>query len=220
MTKGIFIAGAGTDVGKTYVSALLVKTLRNQGIRAGYFKPALSGAYRRDGALVPGDAEQVLAASGLQGRPEDYVAYIYEPAVSPHLAARMEGRPIDRAELLRRFHNAAGRFDYVVAEGCGGIFCPLRVDAEETLLLTDVAAMLGYDLALVSPSGLGSINAAVLAAEHAKNKGLSIRVLFLNQFDEKDPIHLDNQVQIQRFTGLPAVRVPQGAKTVDIGFLL
>ncbi|MFR9189095.1 MAG: ATP-dependent dethiobiotin synthetase BioD [Anaerotruncus massiliensis (ex Togo et al. 2019)] len=55
MKEGVFVTGTGTDVGKTYVSALLVKTLRERAA-AGYFKPALSGARRRDGALIPGDA--------------------------------------------------------------------------------------------------------------------------------------------------------------------
>ena len=44
MTKGIFITATGTDVGKTYVSALIVKKLRELGINCGYYKPALSGA--------------------------------------------------------------------------------------------------------------------------------------------------------------------------------
>lgn len=68
MREGVFVTGTGTDVGKTYVSALLVKTLREQGRSAGYFKPALSGARRRDGALIPGDAEEVCRMSGLPAR--------------------------------------------------------------------------------------------------------------------------------------------------------
>lgn len=55
MAKGLFVTGTGTDVGKTYVTALIVKKLREAGLNAGYYKAALSGAERVDGHLVPGD---------------------------------------------------------------------------------------------------------------------------------------------------------------------
>ena len=81
MNQGIFVTATGTDVGKTYVSGLLVKALRARGINAGYFKPALSGAEREGGRLVPGDARWVCRTAGLPGDPADYVAYLYEQAV-------------------------------------------------------------------------------------------------------------------------------------------
>ena len=59
MAKGIFITGTGTDIGKTYVTGLVVKKLRDCGDDAGYYKAALSGAVKRNGRLVPGDAEFV-----------------------------------------------------------------------------------------------------------------------------------------------------------------
>ena len=218
MTNGIFIAGTGTDIGKTYVSALLVASLRAGGVNAGYFKPALSGAERQGDALVPGDAAYVCARAGLPGDPMDYVAYCYEPAVSPHLAALRAGRPIEPAEIDRRFRAVQSRFNFIVAEGCGGIFCPLRTDGE-TLLLTDVAAMLGFELLLVAPSGLGAINVAVLAASYAARRGLTVRAIALNQFDEHDPMHQDNRRQIERFTGLPTLCIPRDARNMDISFL-
>ena len=126
MKQGIFVTATGTDVGKTYVSGLLVKALRARGINAGYFKPALSGAEREGGRLVPGDARWVCRTAGLPGDPADYVAYLYEQAVSPHLAARLEGPPIELAAILERQRAVGERFAYLVAEGCGGLFCPLR----------------------------------------------------------------------------------------------
>lgn len=214
MKGGIFVSGTGTDVGKTFVSALLVKALRDQGVDAGYFKPALSGAFRRYGRPVPADAEYVRNLAGLPEPPEAYVAYIYEPAVSPHLAGRMENRPIALEEILRRFRQVEARYDYIVAEGCGGIFCPLCTEGAP-LLLTDAAEALGFDLLLVSPSGLGAINAAVLAAEHAAAKGLHVRGIVMNRYDETDFLHVDNKVQIGRFTGLPVYGLAENAKNFD-----
>ena len=89
MKGGVFVAGTGTDVGKTYVAALLMRYYREKGLRTGYFKAALSGAERRaDGSLLPGDAHIACRAGGLSDPPESFVPYIFEEAVSPHLAAR------------------------------------------------------------------------------------------------------------------------------------
>ena len=90
MTKGIFITATGTDIGKTYISSLIVKNLREQGINCGYFKPALSGAEIIEDKIIPGDCEYVLKRAGMSLNPTDYVSYIFKPAVSPHLAAEIE----------------------------------------------------------------------------------------------------------------------------------
>ena len=67
--KGIFITATGTDVGKTYVTALILKKLREASVNAGYYKAALSGAYRNAGELIPGDAAYVASISGLTVSP-------------------------------------------------------------------------------------------------------------------------------------------------------
>ena len=62
MNKSLFIIGTGTDVGKTYVSGLILKKLRESGASAAYYKAAMSGNERGgDGVLIPGDALWVRA---------------------------------------------------------------------------------------------------------------------------------------------------------------
>ena len=89
MSKGLFVIGTGTDVGKTYVTGLLLKYLRDNGYNACYFKAALSGAVKNpDGDLIPGDAVEVLSMANLDEDTDFVVPYVYETAVSPHLASR------------------------------------------------------------------------------------------------------------------------------------
>ena len=88
--KGIFITATGTDVGKTYVTALILKKLREVSVNAGYYKAALSGAYRNAGELIPGDAAYVASISGLPVPPEQLVSYIYEPQLPPIWSAELE----------------------------------------------------------------------------------------------------------------------------------
>lgn len=84
MSKTLFITGTGTDVGKTFVSGLILKKLRQAGLSAGYYKAAMSGNPRRpDGTLIPGDALYVKEISGLEQPLEEMCPYVYENALSP-----------------------------------------------------------------------------------------------------------------------------------------
>ena len=88
MGRGLFVTGTGTDVGKTFVTALMVKKLREHGYDGSYYKAALSGAETgKDGGLIPGDAQFVKMAAGLSEAAGDLVTYIYKFFVLPRLKA-------------------------------------------------------------------------------------------------------------------------------------
>ena len=96
MSKAVFITGTGTDMGKTYLSGLIVKKLAQAGKNPAYYKAAMSGNDRRaDGSLIPGDALFVKEMSGISQSLDDMCPYVYENAWSPHLASRVEGNPVD-----------------------------------------------------------------------------------------------------------------------------
>ena len=96
MSKGLFITGTDTDIGKTYVTALLVKTMRQNGYDTGYYKAAVSGAP----TVAASDAGFVNEFAGIH-EPEDMLlSYLYQHAVSPHLAARLEGHPLEKDVIL------------------------------------------------------------------------------------------------------------------------
>ncbi len=101
MSKSIFITGTGTDIGKTYVSALIMKKMINENMNACYFKPVLSGAERRQGRIYAGDIEYVKEISGLNEDTKNMGSFIYEYPASPHLAAKLENKPfkIGRAHV-------------------------------------------------------------------------------------------------------------------------
>lgn len=104
MSKNIFITGTGTDVGKTFVTGLILKKLRESGVNAAYYKAAMSGNERRkDGSLIPGDALYVKSVSKIEQPLEEMCPYVYENAVSPHLAARLEGNPVELDCVLENF---------------------------------------------------------------------------------------------------------------------
>ncbi|MCM1338741.1 MAG: dethiobiotin synthase [Muribaculaceae bacterium] len=198
--KSVFVTATGTDIGKTYVSALLVKKMREFGLNCGYYKPALSGAVRDGGKLIPGDCAYVLKTAGLDIEPMNCVSYVFEEAVSPHLAAARAGVSIELDKIKSDYENLSAKYDYLVVEGAGGIVCPFNL--EKGILIPDVIKTLNLPILVVADGGLGTINSVVLTVEYAKLNGLNIKGIILNNFDENDFMHIDNKLQVERLTGV------------------
>ncbi len=211
MSKCIFVTGTGTDVGKTYVTALIVKKLRGMGISAGYYKFAASGEMIDN---IPADAWHVKKVANLPDK--KFVSYAYKESVSPHLAAQLEGRPIEISVLERDFNAAQKSFDFLVVEGSGGIICPLRWD-DKKIILSDVVKKFDLPTIIVADSGLGTINATVLTVEHLRAKNIPIKGVILNRFDENRLLDVDNAKMIIALTDLPIIaEVPLDASEIDL----
>lgn len=204
MGRGLFVTGTGTDVGKTFVTALMVKKLREHGYDGSYYKAALSGAETgKDGGLIPGDAQFVKMAAGLSEAAGDLVTYIYKEAVSPHLASRWNKDSIDLTRIQEDYARHLARHDYLTMEGSGGIICPLSWESEKRLLLEDVILALKLPCVIVADAGLGTINASVLTARYLKERGIRAKGFFFNHWDETDPMQQDNWAMTEALTGLP-----------------
>jgi dethiobiotin synthetase len=216
MSKGLFVTGTGTDIGKTYVTGLIVKKLRSSGLDAGYYKPALSGAKLINGELVPGDCKHVADTAGLQIAPTKLASYIYKTEVSPHLAAQIECRQIEPDVIFNDFEKFMHKYSYITVEGCGGIICPLRLDSN-ILMQTDIIKLLNLDVLIVAESGLGSINSAALTVHYAESHGINIRGIILNNYDATNFLHRDNKNSIELITKISVVAcVPAGATSLDM----
>ena len=221
MSKNLFITGTGTDVGKTYVTGLIVKKLREGGASSAYYKAAMSGNERRpDSTLIPGDALQVKIMSGVEQPLEEMCPYIYETAVSPHLAAKIEGNPIEMECVLKNFDRVCGTYDYVTVEGSGGIFCPLRFD-EQKIQLEDFIKARSLACLMIADAGLGTINAVVLTAEYMKARKIPVKGIIFNHYEPGNPLHEDNRLMCEAMTGLNVVAcVKDGDMDLDIPFEL
>ena len=211
MSKCIFVTGTGTDVGKTFVTALLIKNFRARGISAGYYKFAASGEEIDN---LPADAWHVKKIANLPD--EKFVSYSYKESVSPHLAAKIENHPIEISVLERDFITAQKNFEVLVVEGSGGILCPLRWD-DKKILLSDVVKKFNLPTIIVADSGLGTINATVLTAKFLQAENIPVRGVILNRFREKSLLALDNEKMISELTGLLIIaRVPVNASEIEL----
>ena len=217
MGKGIFVTGTGTDVGKTYVTGLIIKKIKENGMTPGYFKAAMSGNEREeDGTLIPGDALWVKNVSGISQSVEEMCPYIYEHAYSPHLASRLEGNHVEMAVVLDNYRKVKEKYDYITVEGSGGILCPICFD-EARIGLTDIIDEMELDCILVADAGLGTINSVVLTYEYMKNRNMNIKGMIFNHYISDNIMDEDNIRMCEYMTGLPTLaKVSMGDVDLNI----
>lgn len=205
MSRHIFITGTGTDVGKTYVTGLLLKKMQEFGWNSCYYKAAMSGNDRnQNGKLIPGDAICVKNMSGITQDVDTMCPYVYENAVSPHLASRLEGNPVKLDVVKEGFENLCNQYDYVVVEGSGGILCPIGFD-DEKIQLEDVVKELNLSSIIIADAGLGTINSVVLTVEYMKQKKLPVHGVIFNHYHPGDVMEEDNIRMCEIMTGIPCI---------------
>ncbi len=215
MSRNLFITGTGTEIGKTYVAALIVKTLHDAGMNVAYYKAAMSGNDRRpDGTLIPGDALFVKECAQISQSLDSMCPYVYEHAVSPHLASRLEGNPVRMAVVKVKFQELCRKYDYVVVEGSGGITCPVGYD-EERIQLEDIVRNLHLPSVMVADAGLGTINGVVLTHAYMQQKGLPLKGIIFNNFHPGDVMEEDNRRMCEEMTGLSVLAcIAKGDKVI------
>lgn len=217
MSKGIFITGTGTDIGKTYVTGLIVKKLAQAGCKPAYYKAAMSGNNRRpDGSLIPGDALFVKECAGIEQDLDSMCHYVYENAYSPHLASRIEGHPVEMQVVREGFYALVPQYDYITVEGSGGILCPICFD-EAKIQLEDVIKDLHLSCIMIADAGLGTINNVVLTYEYMKAHNLPVKGVIFNNYHPGNVMEDDNIRMCQYMTNLPVLaKVQPGDTQLDI----
>jgi dethiobiotin synthetase len=201
--RGVFVTGTGTGVGKTVVAAALCAALRARGERVAAWKPVVTGAGEPSDPDWPPDHELLGRAAGMD--PSEVAPLVFEPAVSPHLAAELAGRAIEPASLVAGAGTASDAADVLVVEGVGGLLVPLTPG----FLVRDLARELGLPLVVAAHAGLGTINHTLLTLEAARAVGLrAVGVVLTPWPDSPTAMERSNRDTIQRLGALPVSTLP------------
>lgn len=176
---GLFITGTDTGVGKTYVAAMIARDLATAGHRVGVYKPVASGCRREGDLLVSDDAVALWEAAGRPGGFDAVCPQRFTAPVAPHLAARAEGRTVDRELLRRGLDLGIEGSDIVIVEGAGGLLSPITDDE----YVADLAFDFGWPLVVVTPNRLGTIHQtlATLVVAATFRDGLDVAGIILNE---------------------------------------
>ena len=174
-----FVTGTDTGVGKTLVSAALVRRLAQAGHRAAGMKPVAAGAQWQDGAWRNDDVEALWAAGNSEVPRAALCPYLLPDAMAPHIAAERAGVRIDMMTLLDAYRYLRSRVDVVVVEGVGGFCVPLAEDFGTA----DLARALDLPVVLVVGLRLGCLNHAALTVEAIAARGLRLAGWVANTID-------------------------------------
>ena len=175
----IFITATGTEVGKTFVAAALIRHLRRMGRSVEAIKPVVSGFDPQDyAASDPAVLLQALGFPATLPNIERVSPWRFRVAMSPDAAARKEDRRIDVDEVVVFCQSAIEqRQDILLIEGIGGVMVPL---AEQRTIL-DVMMALQLPLILVTGSYLGTISHTLTALDALFRRDLSVLATVVNE---------------------------------------
>jgi dethiobiotin synthetase len=180
----VFVTGAGTEIGKTYVTCALARQLRAAGRAVRAFKPVATGmVLPPDPAFHHSDTVQLLAAQGLpcdETTIDTCTPWRFAAPLSPDMAAAAEHRRLELAEISSWARGAIQQLaadTTVLIEGIGGVMSPIACDA----LNIDLIAALACPAILVGGSYLGAINHTLTALAALRSRAIDVRCLIVNE---------------------------------------
>ncbi|MBN1673553.1 MAG: dethiobiotin synthase [Kiritimatiellae bacterium] len=205
-TLGVFVTGTDTGVGKTAVAAAVLSVLRADGIDAVPMKPIQTGCRRAGADLAAPDLAFCLDTAGLAPSAEEerlMAPFRFEPACSPHLAAREAGQVLAPDGVAQAFTRLAARHQAVVVEGAGGILVPIS----GTAFMLDVMTALHLPVILVARPGLGTLNHTLLSLRELRRASLPVLgVVFCESSPcEHDAVAQDNESTIRELGRVPVL---------------
>ncbi|MBP7370990.1 MAG: dethiobiotin synthase [Arenimonas sp.] len=178
-SKGIFVTGTDTGIGKTVVSCAIIHAMKHSGKSVAVMKPVASGCDLVNGHWQNEDALALMQASETH---VDYALvnpYALPLATAPQIAAREAGVVLDLDVIERAFQAVQSGVDFMVVEGVGGWLAPLS----DTLDQADLVARMQLPVVLVVGMRLGCINHARLTEHAIQASGFSLLGWVANQCD-------------------------------------
>jgi dethiobiotin synthetase len=207
------VTATGTDIGKTFLTAGLVRHVRELGEPVAAFKPVMSGFDMATAAVS--DAGVLLEALGDPITPEaiDRLSpWRYVAPLSPDMAAAREDRAIDFAALTARSREMVATPGTVFLEGVGGVMVPL--DRAHTVL--DWMVDLDIPLVMATGSYLGTISHTLTAVDVCRSRGLSLAAVVLNESEYSTVPVEETFGSLSRFlAGVPLVAIPRSKTWID-----
>ena len=179
MTRGFFVTGTDTGVGKTTVTLDLMQAFQARGQVVTAMKPVASGCARTPSGLISDDARRLQARSSIAVSYEQVNPYAFEPPIAPHLAADAVGVGIDIQVIEQALRRLATDADQVMVEGVGGWLVPIS----QRHTMADVAVALELPVIMVVGVTLGCINHALLTAGAVQTSGLRLAGWIANRID-------------------------------------
>ena len=200
-SKGYFITGTDTSVGKTVVTACLLALNRKRGLDTGIMKPIETGVDQECSSEENSDAKFLLTVSENKDSIEEVSPICLKPTASPLQATRITGQTVDISLILENFRRLQTKHDRMLVEGIGGLLVPLTANYSVSDLIKDM----NLPLIIVSRFSLGTINHTLLTVKAAQETGVQIAGIILNHSEDRplSKIELGQNSLIQELSNVP-----------------
>lgn len=195
--RAVFVTATDTGVGKTFVSYNLALTLREMGVKVGYFKPIETDV--RD---VPSDGAMMCSVTGQEV--EEAVPVRFRLPLSPYAALLEEGGDFSLEELYQHMQSLLKKYEFLIVEGAGGIAVPIKKGYDYARL----AKEWNLPVLLVARAGLGTINHTYLSWFYMKTQGINLLGIIMNGFSGKDVSERTNPQIVEELTGIKPLCLP------------
>lgn len=204
-TVPLFIAGTDTEIGKTFVGSLIAAQLLSLGKNVGVYKPLASGCEPdENGVLVSEDALRLWTAAGQPETLEAVCPQRFRAPLAPCTAAKLEGREVNRQQMLSGAHWWLQRSDLLLVEGAGGLMSPL----DDDYFNADLARDLSADVIIIAADKLGVIHHTLTTLIAAKSYGLNVLGVILNRVHQNlDPSIHSNAEAIRHYADVPLLSI-------------
>lgn len=204
MTRTIFVTGTDTGVGKTLVSATLLRWANEQGYALGILKPLQSGAGWTDSGKCLSDGQVLEMACAGKYSLDEIAPFRFEQELAPALIIEQRGLNLTLQDIISSYELMARENDSVLIEGVGGVAVPLFDDVHTI----DLIRALEAKVLIVARLGLGTINHTLLTVEYLKSHGLSpMGVVFSDTCSEPDESKTDNPRLLVQYGGIDVLGV-------------
>src|SRR5258706_4809226 len=206
LSRGVFVTGTDTGVGKTLCACALIHALVNRGLDVMPMKPVAAGADVHAGGWANEDTIALLRAAGRdEARAADANPVLLREPMAPHIAAARQQRVITLAPILEALERARSGADFVVVEGVGGY----RVPLSDSLDTVDMACAMALPVVLVVGLRLGCLNHALLTAGAIRASGLPLAGWIANAIDPSMAVPDENVEALRERLGAPLLgRLP------------
>lgn len=174
LSKGIFVTGTDTGVGKTMVTAAIAWNLKQAGRSVAVMKPVQTGTI----VSGPTDIEFVQEVLGSDHQIDVACPFSFPDPVAPLVASMLAGERIQIDKIIESYNQLSANNDFVIVEGAGGLLVPILED----YFMSDLALDLDLPLLIVSRPNLGTINHSLLTIESAEKKGLEVAGVVISNF--------------------------------------
>ena len=208
-----WVVGTDTDVGKTFVTTILMRTFQKFNKQVLPFKPVQTGVLTSDNDLYYYDTTMYERYSQQILLTNDTMCYCYKAPASPHYAAQLENDHIKPEVIIERIQQHSQQYEVMICEGAGGLYVPLH--RQPIYYLLDLVKASQLATVLVTKTGLGTINHTLLTLQALNNNNITVLGIVFNGF-ENTQLEQENIDVIIAQTQLPFAVIPKLAKEQDL----